>query len=154
MRIYGLESRWRWSIYDIAGQEQEIAKMEKVFGGVANLKGLPAAVFAIDAKKEASALKEAKSRGVVTIAAADTDVDPTNVDYIIPANDDATKSIQLITNVIAEAVEEGRKTVGEKKEVRSEKIEEEKEVSLPAKSVGSKKKVVRKEKKTKETKKK
>ena len=105
--------------------DREIVKMEKIFGGVADLKQLPAAIFVIDAKKEAAALKEAKMRGVATIAIADTNVDPVNIDYIIPANDDAAKSIQLICDVMVEAIEEGKKLP--KEEVKNEKLEVSKE---------------------------
>jgi len=88
---------------------REIAKMEKDFGGLIGLKQLPAAIFVTDAKREVIALREAKRRGVKTVAIADSNVDPGNIDYIIPANDDAVRSIQYIVGVIAEAVEEGRK---------------------------------------------
>jgi len=100
--------------------DREITKLERIFGGVSNLTSVPAAVFVTDGRKEDGALKEARRRGVKTIAIVDTNVDPSNVDFVIPANDDATKSIELIVGVIAEAVEEGRKAKSEKKEVGSE----------------------------------
>jgi len=100
--------------------DREIAKLERIFGGVSNLTSVPAAIFVTDGRKEDGALKEARRRGVKTIAIVDTNVDPSNVDFVIPANDDATKSIELIVGVIAEAVEEGRKAKSEKKEVVSE----------------------------------
>lgn len=111
--------------------DRKIAKLERIFGGVANLKDVPAAIFVIDGRKDDGALKEAKRRGVKTIAIVDTNVDPSNVDFVIPANDDATKSIQLIVDVIAEAIEEGKKEIGKRQNVIDEaekehKVEEKK----------------------------
>ena len=117
--------------------DREIAKMERVFGGVSGLTEIPAAIFVVDAKKDLAALKEAKIRGVATVAIADTNADPDFIDFVIPANDDATKSIQLIVDVMAEAVEEGKKFTEEKK----------KEVSKEAKTeAGAKEKGERKAK--------
>ena len=112
--------------------DREIAKLERIFGGVADLKNVPAAIFVVDGRKDDGALKEARRRGVKTIAIVDTNVDPTNVDFVIPANDDATKSIQLIVETIAEAIEEGTKAISDKKEVISDKKEaaEQKEASI------------------------
>ncbi|MCL5090469.1 MAG: 30S ribosomal protein S2, partial [Patescibacteria group bacterium] len=92
--------------------DREITKMEKIFGGVADLTEIPAAVFVTDAKKDEAALKEARNRGVKTIAIVDTNVNPDYVDFVIPANDDATKCLQLIIGFMAEAIEEGKKNKG------------------------------------------
>lgn len=89
--------------------DREIVKMEKVFGGVSGLLNIPAAIFVVDGRKEDGAVREAKTRGVKVIAIMDTNVDPSNIDFVIPANDDATKSIQLVCNAITEAVGEGKK---------------------------------------------
>lgn len=101
--------------------DREIAKMERMFGGVTGLKDIPAAVFVTDARKDSSALKEARASGVKTIAIADTNVNPDFIDYLIPANDDAVKCLQLLVGAMAEAVAEGLKQKGEKREVISEK---------------------------------
>jgi small subunit ribosomal protein S2 len=85
-----------------------LAKLRVYYGGVLQVKELPAAVFIIDVKKEISALREAKIVGAPVIAIVDTNSDPTLVDYVIPANDDAVGSIQLITHVIAQAYKEGK----------------------------------------------
>jgi len=109
--------------------DRKIAKLERIFGGVANLKDVPAAIFVIDGRKDDGALKEAKRRGVKTIAIVDTNVDPGNVDFIIPANDDATKSIQLIVDVIAGAIEEGKQLKVQSEKLKVEKTESETKVS-------------------------
>ena len=87
------------------GRQQE--KLDKVLGGIENLPRIPAALFLVDISHEHIALAEAKNLGIKTIGVVDTNSDPTKVDFAIPANDDATKSIQLITNYLVEAIKEG-----------------------------------------------
>ena len=82
-------------------------KMEKVLGGIANMGRLPAALFLVDIGHEHIALAEAKRLGVTTFGVVDTNCDPNKVDYFIPANDDATKSIAIITQYITAAIAEG-----------------------------------------------
>lgn len=82
-------------------------KMEKVLGGIANMSRLPAALFLVDIGHEHIALAEAKRLGVTTFGVVDTNCDPNKVDYFIPANDDATKSIAIITQYITAAIAEG-----------------------------------------------
>lgn len=97
---------------------REKDKLEKVLGGVANLNRLPSALFIVDIHHEHLALQEAQRLGIRTIAMVDTNSDPNSVDYAIPANDDASKSIALITNTITEAIKEGlndRKNMAEEK---------------------------------------
>jgi small subunit ribosomal protein S2 len=89
--------------------DREIAKLEMKVGGISKLTKTPDAVFIWDIKKEETALAEAKKRKIPIIAVCDTNVDPTGVDYIIPANDDASKTVKLILNLVEEAIEEGRK---------------------------------------------
>lgn len=86
---------------------REKAKLEKVLGGIAALNRIPAAIFLVDIMNEHIALAEAKKLGIQTIGMVDTNSDPTLVDFAIPANDDATKSIAIITNYITEALLEG-----------------------------------------------
>ncbi len=82
-------------------------KMEKVLGGIAQLGRVPAALFLIDIGHEHIALAEAKRLGILTFGMVDTNCDPNKVDYAIPSNDDATKSIAIIVNYIAAAISEG-----------------------------------------------
>jgi len=87
--------------------DREKEKLQGVLSGVVEMTRLPGALFVIDIKKEEIAVKEAKRLGIPVFAIVDTNCDPTTVDYPIPANDDAIKSIQTITKVIADAVIEG-----------------------------------------------
>jgi small subunit ribosomal protein S2 len=82
-------------------------KMEKVLGGIAQLGRVPAALFIVDIGHEHIALAEAKRLGVTTFGVVDTNCDPNKVDFAIPANDDATKSIAIVTNYITAAIAEG-----------------------------------------------
>lgn len=109
--------------------KREIAKMERVFGGVSGLTAIPAAIFVADAKKEAAAINEAKARGAKTIAIVDTNANPEGIDYIIPSNDDASKCLELLIGTITEAIEEGIKQ--SKVKVTEEKKVEEKAASAP-----------------------
>lgn len=81
--------------------------MEKLLGSIADLTRLPAALFIIDTVKEHIAVSEARKLSIPTIAICDTNTDPTEIDFPIPANDDATKSITLIVNAMVKAIEEG-----------------------------------------------
>ncbi len=82
-------------------------KMEKVLGGIAQLGRVPAALFIVDIGHEHIALSEAKRLGIMTFGVVDTNCDPNKVDFAVPANDDATKSIAIITNYITAAIAEG-----------------------------------------------
>ena len=86
---------------------REKAKLEKVLGGISELTRLPAALFVVDIKREHIAIKEAQKLNIPVIAMVDTNSNPELVDMPIPANDDAWKSIQLVTDFISKAVEEG-----------------------------------------------
>src|SRR5678816_4055735 len=82
-------------------------KMEKVLGGIAQLGRVPAALFIVDIGHEHIALAEAKRLGITTFGVVDTNCDPNKVDFAVPANDDATKSIAIISNYITAAIAEG-----------------------------------------------
>ncbi len=86
---------------------REKDKLEKVLGGIANLNRLPSAVFMVDIHHEHIALAEAERLGMKTFAMVDTNSDPNKVDFAIPANDDASKSVKLITDYIIGAIKEG-----------------------------------------------
>ena len=90
----------------LLGKEKE--KLERNLTGVREMKSLPAAIFVIDTKREAIAVAEARRLKIPIIGLADTNADPDEIDYIIPGNDDAIRSVTLMTRVIAEAVIEGR----------------------------------------------
>jgi len=83
------------------------AKMEKLLGSIADLTRLPAALFIVDTMKEHIAVSEARNLSIPTIAICDTNTDPSEIDFPIPANDDATKSISLIVDLMVKAIEEG-----------------------------------------------
>jgi small subunit ribosomal protein S2 len=98
--------------------ERQRAKLEKNLGSIRDMSRLPSALFVIDVQKEANAVKEAVRLNIPVIAMVDTCCDPTPIDYVIPANDDATKSIELIMDVMCQAINEG---------LEERKLEKEKE---------------------------
>ncbi|MCH2321170.1 MAG: 30S ribosomal protein S2 [SAR202 cluster bacterium] len=87
--------------------ETEIVRMNRHFGGIKEMTQIPGALFVIDVGKESIAVAEAKRVGIPVIALVDTDCDPTDIDYPIPGNDDAIRSIKLVTTRIADAYIEG-----------------------------------------------
>lgn len=96
-------------------------KMEKVLGGIAQLGRVPAALFIVDIGHEHIALSEAKRLGITTFGVVDTNCDPNKVDFPIPANDDATKSIAIIVNYITAAIQEG---LTERQAAKDEEVED------------------------------
>jgi len=101
--------------------QRERIKLETLLGGISDLNRLPAALFLIDVKKEHIAVSEALKLNIPTFAMVDTNSDPSNIDFPIPANDDATKSIALITGVIVQAIIEGLEERKREKEDEAEK---------------------------------
>ncbi|HEY4695104.1 MAG TPA: 30S ribosomal protein S2 [Candidatus Nanoarchaeia archaeon] len=99
---------------------RNLEKIEQTLGGIRGLEGLPDAIFVVDSRKENNAVLEARKMGVKIVAMVDSNSDPTKVDYPIPSNDDAIRSISLIVKTIADAYEEG-KGLAEKKRVADEK---------------------------------
>ncbi len=100
------------------GFEREITKLNFVFNGIRDLRDIPDAIFIVDPKKEKIALAEANKLGIPVIALVDTNSDPDNIDYVIPANDDAIRAIRLFSSRIADACAEGDRK-------RQERIEQE-----------------------------
>lgn len=100
-------------------------KMEKVLGGISQMGRVPAALFIIDISHEHIALAEAKRLGITTFAMVDTNSDPTKVDFAIPANDDATKSIAIITQYLTAAIIEGLEERATSKDEEDQHEEEE-----------------------------
>lgn len=92
---------------EIMGYEKDREKLEKVLGGIREMTRLPGAMFIVDTKKEAIALAEATKLDIPIYAIIDTNADPDEVDYPIPGNDDAFKSINVITHAMADAILEG-----------------------------------------------
>lgn len=88
--------------------ERHLQRLEIKFGGLKNLTELPAAIFVLDMKKDALAIKEARKKGIKVIAIADTNVDPTLADYPIPANDDAISSVKYILEKVKEVILKAR----------------------------------------------
>lgn len=100
---------------------KEKAKLEFAIGGISTMKKLPKALFVIDPKKEAIAVKEGKRLGIPIVAIVDTNCDPDDIDYIIPGNDDAIRAIRLFTSRIADAYIEGKALYEEKLRAESDK---------------------------------
>ena len=94
---------------EIARLEKELAKLNKNFAGIAQMERMPKAIFIVDTKKEETAVREARRLAIPIIGLIDTNSDPDVIDYPIPGNDDATKSIRVVTTLVADAVIEGRK---------------------------------------------
>jgi small subunit ribosomal protein S2 len=105
--------------------DREKIKLTRLLGGIADLNRLPAALFIVDVKREHIAVSEAKKLNIPTIAMVDTNSDPTVVDYAIPANDDAAKSISLVARVITDAIVEGMSERKREKEETEEPAKEE-----------------------------
>lgn len=105
---------------------KEIEKLEKLVGGIKNMSVLPAAVFVVDIKDEKTAVKESNKKKIPLVAITDTNTNPSVISYPIPGNDDATKSLELITGLIAEAVTEG-KNLKEKGAVVEKEVKQETE---------------------------
>jgi small subunit ribosomal protein S2 len=109
--------------------EREIEKMKKVFAGIQDMKKIPGAVFIVDIKKEEIAVKEAAKLNIPIVAVVDTNCDPTIIDYPIPGNDDSTKSITIISRIMADAVLEGRETIQAKAAEEEEIVVKKEEVN-------------------------
>ncbi len=94
---------------EVAQLEKELAKLNKNFSGIAQMERLPKALFIVDTKKEETAVKEALRLSIPIVGFIDTNSDPDMINYPIPGNDDATKSIRIVTTLVADAIIEGRK---------------------------------------------
>lgn len=88
--------------------EKKIKKLEKYLGGIKDMDKLPKAIFVIDTRKERIALNEAKKMGIKSIAVVDTNCDPDGIDFVVPGNDDAIRSIRLMVSKTSDAVLEGK----------------------------------------------
>ena len=115
--------------YDVYTKKEQLMlarereKLDKYLGGVKDMGRLPGALFVVDAKKELIAVKEANKLGIPVIAIADTNADPDLIDFPIPGNDDAIRSVQLICDAIADAVEQARRELPPDARRRAEEME-------------------------------
>ncbi len=105
--------------------ERKMAKLQKDFAGVMDLEKMPDAIFVVDAVSDNIAIREAKRLNIKVVAIADSNSDPTQIDYPIPGNDDAIKSITILVGAIASAYGEGKKEVGKAAERLVKKEEKE-----------------------------
>jgi len=109
---------------EVAVIEKELERLQKYMSGIREMDKLPGAVFIIDTKKERIAVHEANRLGIPVIATVDTNCDPDGIDFVIPGNDDAIRSVKLITGTIADAVIEGRAIWLEKQSAATQKAQE------------------------------
>lgn len=114
---------------EIAQLNRQLAKLSKTLGGIKEMKGMPDILFVVDQKKELIAIQEANKLNIPVICLADTNADPDGIDYIIPGNDDAIRSIKLIASKMVDAVLEG-------KELRQNKATSGKIEKIEAKDAG------------------
>jgi len=105
--------------------KKEQVKLDNNLGGIRNMDGLPGAIFVVDPKNEAIAVREGRRLNIPIVAIVDTNCDPDEIDYIIPGNDDAIRAIRLITSRIADACVEGRQRYEEIQRAEADKTEEE-----------------------------
>ena len=119
----------RYTKKEALKMEKELVKLEKNLGGIKNMDDLPGAVFIVDPKREHIAVKEVKKMGIPVIAITDTNCDPDDIDYIIPGNDDAIRSIRLICSKIADACIAGHNLAEER--LRAEAEAKKDEVETP-----------------------
>lgn len=123
-RLKNLEKKATDGTYDklskkeILQIEREKEKLNRVLGGIRDMNHLPSAMFVVDAKKEAIAIREAIRLNIPVFAIVDTNSDPDPIDYVIPCNDDAFKAINLVTHALADAINDGR--TGEQEEEAAE----------------------------------
>ncbi len=110
---------------EVAGIMAERDKLLKELGGIRDMKVIPQAIYIIDPKKEEIAVKEARKLGIPIVALVDTNCDPDLIDYPIPGNDDALKSIRMITALIADSVKEGRQEYATNEAIRKKSSQEE-----------------------------
>ena len=110
--------------------EKERVKLDNNLGGIRTMNNLPGAIFVVDPKNEAIAVREGRRLGIPIIAIVDTNCNPDEIDYIIPGNDDAIRAIRLITSRIADACIEGKERLDEKQQAEADKeVEEVSEVA-------------------------
>jgi small subunit ribosomal protein S2 len=110
---------------EILNMEKKAAKLEKSLGGIKDMNGLPDVVFIVDPHKENIAVQEARKMNIPVVAIVDSNCDPTEIDYVVPGNDDAIRAIRLITSRIAQACSQGLKVREERLQAMTDKEQEE-----------------------------
>lgn len=122
-RMASGELEKRYSKLEVQRFQEEIEVLNERYGGIKDLTSKPGAVLVLDACQEKNAIKEAQVLGIPIFALADTNTDPTGIDYVIPGNDDAIKGVQLILDYVVAAVKEGEaaKSSNVKAEIKKEK---------------------------------
>lgn len=106
-RMTSGELEARYSKLEVQRYQEEIDLLNERYGGIKEMNEQPAAIIVVDAVQDKNAIKEAKTLNIPVFAVADTNVDPTNIDYVIPANDDAVKSVQLLLDYFTAAIKDG-----------------------------------------------
>jgi small subunit ribosomal protein S2 len=104
--------------------QKEQKKLDTTLGGIRNMNKLPGAIFIIDPKNESIAIREGKRLNIPIVAVVDTNCDPEDIDFVVPGNDDAIRSVRLLTSKIAEACMEGAEQLAEKKQAEMDKFDE------------------------------
>jgi small subunit ribosomal protein S2 len=136
-KMISIDKMTKDSAWDVLSKREKLqisrqrAKLEKMLGSIADLTRLPAALFIVDVLKEKIAVREAQRLGIPVFAMVDTNSQPEGIDFVIPANDDASQSISLIVKEMTDAIREG---LSERK-VEREKDGDEKEVKVKGKKV-------------------
>ena len=142
-RLKNIEKKETDGTFDIITKKErlfltrELVKLKKVLEGVESMNKLPGALFIVDIKKESIAVNEARRLNIPLFAIVDTNCDPDLIDYLIPANDDAVKTIEVITRIMADAVIEGHTKLGE---VKAEEAAEKERLNKERKMLKEKKK--------------
>lgn len=132
----------KYSKLEVQRFQEEIDEMNHLYGGIKNMAAKVGAVFVIDVTHDVNAVREANKLNIPVVALVDTNADPTNITYPIPCNDDAIKSIALITEYVKSAIEAGKarlakkQPVADKTEAPAESKEEEKKPNKPVKTNG------------------
>ncbi|PLX12875.1 MAG: 30S ribosomal protein S2, partial [Marinilabiliales bacterium] len=143
-KMTGIDKLMKSSAYNNLSKRERLqitrerAKLEKTLGSIADMNRIPSALFIVDINKEHIALAEAKKLNIPVFGMVDTNSDPTSVDFAIPANDDASKSISLIVTAAAQAIAEGlqeRKLSKDKKEQEAKDEMEAKEIKVKSKAL-------------------
>ena len=118
---------------EVAKLTLEIEKLEKFLGGIKTMEKLPGALFVVDPRKEKIAVAEAKKLDIPVVAIVDTNCDPDDIDYIIPGNDDAIRAVKLISQIMANALIEGRQGMDAAAAAKQEEVNAAEEAAEEAK---------------------
>lgn len=134
-RLYEIRSMKENGVFDkltkkeIASLNQELEKLTKNLCGILKMSKLPGAIFVVDPKRECLAIKEAKKLNIPVVALIDTNCDPDGIDFPVPGNDDAIRSIKLVSSILTDGIIEGRQEYLEQEEIHRLKEEEEKKAA-------------------------